>query len=160
MLSKMAAAFIATGAGVMPLLAGSLPTIPVDAPPRRRAKCPLGEFEQEVMIAVRACQPEAYGSIVAERLLEVHGASLALAQVYVTLKRLWGKEFLSSHDEDTPRPIPGGRKRTCYALTSRGVGALEQSLAFRHALSSRARIEYEKTSGVLPANAENADQRI
>ena len=93
----------------------------------------LGEFEHQVMIAVRNSGDEAYGLQVAKRLLEKYGGSLAIAQVYVTLQRLVSKGLLSSY-VDAPRPIRGGRARRIFKIEEAGVQALEQSTAFRHAL--------------------------
>jgi PadR family transcriptional regulator, regulatory protein PadR len=108
---------------------------------RRAQKAPLGEFEQQVVAAVKDCEPEAYGVRVCEHLLELHGGSLALAQVYVTLNRLERKGFLSSHWTD-PKPIPGGRSRRIFKLDGKGVMALEQSIASRErALASSRRGE-------------------
>ena len=143
------------GIGAATLLAVAGPSPSYSAIRARRTRCPLGEFEQQVMTAVVDCQPEAYGVNISVRLLDVYGASLALAQVYVTLKQLHGKGFLTVHPETSPRPIPGGRKRTCYQLTSKGVKALEESAAFRNALASNMRsLEQDdgKTRGMLPAH--------
>ena len=79
---------------------------------RRADKCPLGEFEHQVMVAVKHCEPEAYGVRICERLLAIYGASLALAQVYVTLNRLERKGFLSSSWTD-PKPTLW---RSCSSL--------------------------------------------
>jgi DNA-binding PadR family transcriptional regulator len=94
---------------------------------------PLGEFEHQVMAAVRNCGKEAYGLRIAESLLEIYGNALAIAQVYVTLNRLEKKGFLSSQTE-SPRPIRGGRARRVFLLEGKGDQALEQSTVFRRAL--------------------------
>jgi PadR family transcriptional regulator PadR len=97
----------------------------------------LGEFEHQVLVAVRDCGGEAYGLRIAEMLLGIHGGSLAIAQVYVTLRRLEKKGFLSSQTQ-APRPIRGGRARRVFNLEGTGEQALEQSTAFRRALVTSA----------------------
>jgi PadR family transcriptional regulator PadR len=107
------------------------------AMPTEFARPLLGEFEHQVMVAVRNCGEDAYGLRIAEGLLEVYGGSLAIAQVYVTLNRLEKKGFLSSQMQ-APRPIRGGRARRVFKLEGKGDLALEQSTAFRRALVTSA----------------------
>jgi PadR family transcriptional regulator, regulatory protein PadR len=95
----------------------------------------LGEFEHQVMVAVRDCSDEAYGLHIAKHLLEIYGGSLAIAQVYVTLRRLEQKGFLSSR-MDVPKPVRGGRARRIFLMEGKGALALEQSTAFRSALAA------------------------
>jgi DNA-binding PadR family transcriptional regulator len=97
-----------------------------------RSKPILGEFEQQVMVAVRDCGSEAYGLNIARRLIEVYDTSVAIAQVYVTLKRLEQKGFLSS--KLTPESTDGGRTRRFFRMEASGELALEQSTAVRRAL--------------------------
>ena len=101
--------------------------------PRATSRPQLGEFEHQVMVAVRGCGEEAYGLRIAERMVELYGDGLAMAQVYVTLKRLEKKGFLSSQ-MTVPQPIRGGRSRRVFHMEGKGAVALEQSTAFRSAL--------------------------
>jgi PadR family transcriptional regulator, regulatory protein PadR len=108
------------------------------------------------MVAVKHCEPDAYGIRICERLLAIYGASLALAQVYVTLNRLERKGLLSSCWSN-PKPTRGGRARRCYKLESNGVTALDESTTFRQrSLTSMMEgrdgyPESASTAGILPA---------
>jgi DNA-binding PadR family transcriptional regulator len=86
----------------------------------------LGEFEVCVLLAVAALGPEAYGLRVRQHLETVTKRPMAIGAVYNTLARLKEKGLLSQHVEG-PRPVQGGRTRTCFRLTAAGTRSLTHS---------------------------------
>ena len=126
------------GIGAATLLAVAGPSASYSAIRARRTRCPLGEFEQQVMTAVVDCQPEAYGVNISVRLLDVYRASLALAQVYVTLKQLHGKCFLTVRPENSPGQLREA-ENVLLPVDKQGREGLGGSAAFRNALASHTR---------------------
>ena len=89
----------------------------------------LGEFEQMVLLAIAHLQEEAYAIPIAEEIERRTGRSVARAAVYVTLRRLEEKGFVSSWMSD-PTPERGGTGRRCVQLEAEGARALREA---RHA---------------------------
>ena len=91
----------------------------------------LGEFEQMVLLAVLQLRAEAYAVGILEELDERAGRSVSRGSLYTTLERLEKKGLLEWTTEDGP-PERGGHPRRLFALTARGINALQES---RQALS-------------------------
>jgi len=89
----------------------------------------LGEFEVCVLLAVAELDragDEPYGLRVRQHLEAETGRRLAIGAVYNTLARLKEKGLLRTR-VDAPRPVQGGRARTCFHLTPAGTRALTVS---------------------------------
>ena len=89
----------------------------------------LGEFEQLVLLAIVHVQGEAYGIPIVEEIERRTGRSVARAAVYITLRRLEEKGFVSSWMSD-PTPERGGKARRYVKLEPEGARALREA---RHA---------------------------
>ena len=89
----------------------------------------LGEFEQLVLLAIAQLRGEAYGTLIVEEIERRTGRSVARAAVYVTLRRLEEKGFVSSWMSD-PTPERGGKGRRYVRLEADGARALRDA---RHA---------------------------
>lgn len=83
----------------------------------------LGEFEQLVLLAIVHLGDEAYGVPIVDEIERRTGRSVARAAVYVTLRRLEEKGFVSSWLGD-PTPERGGKGRRYVKLEAAGVRAL------------------------------------
>lgn len=87
---------------------------------------PMGEFELVVMLAVLQRPSDAYAVTVAEEIRERLGRATSRGALYVTLKRLEDKGFLTSRlgvaDE-----VRGGRRRRYYRATPVGVAAVAEA---------------------------------
>src|SRR5687767_8167179 len=86
----------------------------------------LGEFEQMVLLAIVHLQGETYGVPIAEEIERRTGRSVARAAVYVTLRRLEEKGFVSSWMGD-PTPERGGKGRRYVRLEAEGAKALREA---------------------------------
>ena len=86
----------------------------------------LGEFEQMVLLAIAHLDGEAYGIPIVEEIEQRTGRSVARAAVYVTLRRLEEKGFVSSWMSE-PTPERGGKGRRCVKLEAEGVRALREA---------------------------------
>ena len=86
----------------------------------------LGEFEQLVLLAIVHLRGEAYGIPIVEEIERRTGRSVARAAVYVTLRRLEDKGFVSSWMGD-PTPERGGKGRRCVQLEAAGARALREA---------------------------------
>ena len=75
----------------------------------------LGEFEQMVLLAIAHLRGEAYGIPIVEEIERRTGRSVARAAVYITLRRLEEKGFVSSWMSD-PTPERGGKARRYVKL--------------------------------------------
>lgn len=96
----------------------------------------LGEFEVCVLLAVAQLEDEAYGLRVRQFLEHATGRQLAIGAVYNTLARLKEKGLLRTHVEG-PRPVQGGRTRSCFRLTPAGSRALRFSTSVLTRLMAR-----------------------
>jgi PadR family transcriptional regulator, regulatory protein PadR len=86
----------------------------------------LGEFEQMVLLAIAHLEGEAYGIPIVEEIERRTGRSVARAAVYITLRRLEEKGFISSWMSE-PTPERGGKGRRCVKLEADGVRALREA---------------------------------
>ena len=86
----------------------------------------LGEFEQLVLLAILHLRGEAYAIPIAEEIGRRTGREVARAAVYVTLRRLEDKGFVSSWMSD-PTPERGGKGRRCVKLEAEGARALSEA---------------------------------
>jgi DNA-binding PadR family transcriptional regulator len=86
----------------------------------------LGEFEQLVLLAIVHLRGEAYGIPIVEEIERRTGRSVARAAVYVTLRRLEDKGFVSSRIGD-PTPERGGKARRYVKLEAEGARALREA---------------------------------
>ncbi len=86
----------------------------------------LGQFEQMVLLAIAHLRGEAYGVPIVEEIERRTGRSAARAAVYVTLRRLEEKGFVSSWMSD-PTPERGGKGRRYAKLEPKGVRALREA---------------------------------
>ena len=92
----------------------------------------LGEFEQLVLLAIVHLQGEAYGIPIVEEIERRTGRSVARAAVYVALRRLEEKGFVSSWMGD-PTPERGGKGRRYVKIEAEGARALREA---RHVAES------------------------
>ena len=76
----------------------------------------LGEFEQLVLLAIVHLQGEAYGIPIVEEIERRTGRSVARAAVYVTLRRLEEKGFVSSWMSDPTPQMHDGEEHQLLEL--------------------------------------------
>jgi len=86
----------------------------------------LGEFEQLVLLAIAHLEGEAYGIPIVEEIERRTGRTVARAAVYITLRRLEEKGFVSSWMSD-PTPERGGKGRRYVKLETEGARALREA---------------------------------
>ena len=86
----------------------------------------LGEFEQMVLLAIAHLRGEAYGIPIVEEIERRTGRSVARAAVYITLRRLEEKGFVSSWMSD-PTPERGGKARRCVRVEPAALELLRES---------------------------------
>ena len=86
----------------------------------------LGEFEQMVLLAIVHLRGDAYGIPIVEEIERRTGRNVARAAVYITLRRLEEKGFVSSWMSD-PTPERGGKARRCVKIEVQGVKALREA---------------------------------
>ena len=86
----------------------------------------LGEFEQMVLLAIAHLRGEAYGIPIVEEIERRTGRRVARAAVYIALRRLEEKGFVSTWMGD-PAPERGGRGRRYAKLEPAGARALREA---------------------------------
>lgn len=86
----------------------------------------LGEFEQMVLLAIAHLGGEAYGIPIVEEIERRTRRKVARAAVYITLRRLEEKGFVSSWMSD-PTPERGGKGRRYAKLEAEGAKALREA---------------------------------
>jgi DNA-binding PadR family transcriptional regulator len=86
----------------------------------------LGEFEQMVLLAIAHLHGEAHGIAIGDEIERRTGRRVARAAVYITLRRLEDKGYVSSWMGD-PTPERGGKGRRYVKLESEGAKALREA---------------------------------
>jgi DNA-binding PadR family transcriptional regulator len=86
----------------------------------------LGEFEQLVLLAIAHLRGEAYAIPIVEEIERRTGRTVARAAVYVTLRRLEEKGFVSTWMSD-PTPERGGKGRRYVRIAPEGAHALREA---------------------------------
>lgn len=86
----------------------------------------LGEFEQMVLLAIIHLGDGVYGVPIVDEIQRRTGRTVAPAAVYITLRRLEQKGFLSSWMGDST-PERGGKARRCVKVTRAGLDSLRES---------------------------------
>jgi PadR family transcriptional regulator, regulatory protein PadR len=86
----------------------------------------LGEFEQMVLLAVVRIRGEVYGVPIVDEIERRTGRSVSRAAVYVTLRRLEEKGFISSWLGE-PTAERGGKARRLVRIEAAGEAALLES---------------------------------
>ncbi len=85
----------------------------------------LSRMEELILLSVWRLQNDAYGLQIRTNLSELVEQELSVGAVYVPLKRLKKRGYLSSWDSE-PTDERGGRTKRFYKLTEKGVRALQQ----------------------------------
>ena len=86
----------------------------------------LGEFEQLVLLAIVHLGDDAYGIPIVEEIERRTGRDVARAAVYITLRRLEEKGFVSTRMGDST-PERGGKPRRYAKLEAAGARALRDA---------------------------------
>jgi DNA-binding PadR family transcriptional regulator len=86
----------------------------------------LGEFEHLVLLALLRLKDDAYGVTVRQEIQRRAGRRVAIGAVYACLERLERKGYVTAQVSD-PQPVPGGRSRKYFVLTSEGGAALRRA---------------------------------
>src|SRR3954469_22446174 len=86
----------------------------------------LGGFELQVLLAIMRLGDDAYGVPIADTIEAASGREVAAGSIYITLDRLEGKGLVTSRlGESTPER--GGRAKTYFRITGKGVRAVRQA---------------------------------
>jgi DNA-binding PadR family transcriptional regulator len=86
----------------------------------------LGEFEQMVLLAIVHLRDDAYAIPIVDEIERRTGRSVARAAVYITLRRLEEKGFVSSWMGE-PIAERGGKARRYVKLEAAGMKALREA---------------------------------
>lgn len=89
------------------------------------SKFGIGEFEQLVLLALVRLGGESYGVPIIEELESRTDREVSHAALYLTLRRMESKGWLSSRTE--PQAPRGGRPRRYYQIQAEGVERLRAS---------------------------------
>jgi DNA-binding PadR family transcriptional regulator len=86
----------------------------------------IGGFELQVLLAVMRLKDDAYGVPIADTIEDASGREVAAGSIYITLDRLEEKGLVTSRlGESTPER--GGRAKTYFQVTGKGVRAVRQA---------------------------------
>jgi DNA-binding PadR family transcriptional regulator len=88
----------------------------------------LAEFELYLMLALGRLRDDAYGVTLRREIEDRAGRPVSIGAVYATLNRLEAKGLVRHRISD-PLPVPGGRSRKYFRLTSEGERVLRHSAA-------------------------------
>jgi DNA-binding PadR family transcriptional regulator len=86
----------------------------------------VGGFELQVLLAVMRLGDDAYGVPISDTIEAASGREVAAGSIYITLDRLESKGLVTSRmGESTPER--GGRAKTYYQITGKGVQAVRHA---------------------------------
>jgi PadR family transcriptional regulator len=86
----------------------------------------LGGFELLVLLALVGLGDDAYGVPISQAIEESSGREVALGSVYITLERLENKGLVSS-ELGEPTAVRGGRAKTYFRITAKGLREVRQA---------------------------------
>jgi PadR family transcriptional regulator, regulatory protein PadR len=86
----------------------------------------LGGFELLVLLALIRLGDDAYGVPISEAIEKSSGREVALGSVYITLERLQDKGLVSS-ELGEPTAVRGGRAKTYFRITAKGLREIRQA---------------------------------
>ena len=86
----------------------------------------LGEFEQMVLVAILQLSGDVYGVPIVDEIHRRTGRRVADAAVYVALRRLEQRGFITSWMSE-PTTERGGKARRCVKVSPAGLRALRAS---------------------------------
>ena len=90
------------------------------------AKDTVGGFELQVLLAVIRLGDDAYGVPISDTIEEASGREVATGSIYITLDRLEAKGLVTSRLGESTRER-GGRAKTYYQITGKGVRAVRRA---------------------------------
>jgi DNA-binding PadR family transcriptional regulator len=86
----------------------------------------LGGFELLVLLALIRLGDEAYGVPISDAIEQSSGREVSVGSVYITLGRLAAKGLVSSRLGE-PTPQRGGRAKTYFRVTAKGLREAQQA---------------------------------
>jgi DNA-binding PadR family transcriptional regulator len=86
----------------------------------------LGGFELLVLLAILRLGDDAYGVPIADAIEASSHKRVSVGSLYLTLERLESHGFVTSRLGD-PTPERGGRAKTYFRITGRGLKAVRQT---------------------------------
>src|ERR1700680_3899243 len=86
----------------------------------------IGGFELLVLLALIRLGEDAYGVPISEAIEESSGREVAIGSVYITLDRLERKGLVTSRLGE-PTPERGGRAKTYFRVTAKGLREIRQA---------------------------------
>jgi DNA-binding PadR family transcriptional regulator len=87
----------------------------------------IGVLEQQVMLAIMALDPNAYGVSIADHIKERAGYEPSPGSVYAALERLQDKGYVKSRVGESTAER-GGRRKFYFNVTASGQQTLRRSL--------------------------------
>ena len=85
----------------------------------------ISRSEEFLLLAVWRLKENAYGVTIRNQIKEATGKSWAYGALFVMLRRLEKKGYLTSHFAD-PSPQRGGKSKRIFQLLPQGVKALKE----------------------------------
>lgn len=92
----------------------------------RMARESLGEVEHLILVALLHLDQESYGVPIMKEVAARTGRAIARPAVYIALKRLEAKGFVTSHVGE-PTAERGGRSKRIFRLTKSGARQLRDA---------------------------------
>jgi len=90
----------------------------------------LGAFEELVLLAVGALQPEAYGVAVMDAIKEEANRNVNISAIHTVLRRMEEKGYVNSLMGGATNER-GGRRKRYFELTAYGRKALDEAQSLR-----------------------------
>ncbi|MFC2158598.1 PadR family transcriptional regulator [Acidobacteriota bacterium] len=89
----------------------------------------ISKAEEVVLLAILRLEKNAYGVSIRRQIIQTAGKDYTYGTLYGLLRQLVCKGFVHKRLGD-PTPEKGGRRKAYFDLTSQGVQALKDAIAF------------------------------
>lgn len=93
----------------------------------------LSRSDEILMLSILRLEDQAYGVSIVKDVLKRTGKKLTFGSLWVSLDILHRRGYVEKTLGD-PTPERGGRRKLYYALTPKGIKALEEARAFQKSL--------------------------
>ncbi len=93
----------------------------------------LTRLEELLLMSIYRLKEDAYGVRIKKEVLQRTGKDFTIGALYFALDQLYNKGYVSKNVGD-PTPERGGKRKTYYTLTDKGISGLKSVLEIHNNL--------------------------
>ena len=93
----------------------------------------LSKAEEMILLAIIRLEDNAYGVSIRQMVLQTAGKAYTFGTLYGILDQMVRKEYIRGTESD-PIPERGGRRKTVYHISEKGLEALKSALEIHRSI--------------------------